>query len=119
VETVGSALLAAVSGLSYQRVADLVDLPATTVRGWIRRAKANSATVLADATAAVCARDADPVPGKPTGSLLGDMLDAVGRALNATVTRLGPHPAPWQLATVITAAGILSPHPTLHWRNAI
>lgn len=61
--------------------ADLVDLPATTVRGWIRRAKANSATVLADATAAVCALDADPVFANPTGSLLGD----VGRALSASL----------------------------------
>ena len=38
----------------------------------------------------------------PTGSALGDMLDAVGAALAAAVRRFGPVPAPWQLAVVIT-----------------
>ena len=58
------------------------------------------------------------VPTAHVRAAVASKLDAVGRALNATVRRLGPHPAPWQLATVITAAGIFSPHPTLRWRNA-
>lgn len=117
VEIVGSALVAAASGLSYRRVAELVDLPATTVRGWIRRARANSPTVEADATAAAHALDPNAAFAKPTGSPLGDMLEAVGRALSAAIRRIGPHRAPWQLATVITAGGILAVRPTPHWRT--
>ena len=41
VETVGAALLGAAGGLGHRRVAASVDLAATTVRGWLRRARAN------------------------------------------------------------------------------
>jgi hypothetical protein len=115
VETVGSALLAATSGLGYRPVAQLVGLPATTVRGWLQRARVNSETVRADATAAVYAFDPVAVSVPPTGSPLGDMLDAVGRAVSAAIRRFGPHAAPWQLATVITAAGILAARLSPRW----
>jgi hypothetical protein len=118
VETVGAALLAAASGLGYRRVAALVERPATTVRGWLQRARANSDTVRADATVAVHALDPNAVPIPPTKSPLGDMLDAVGRAGDAAVRRFGPHAAPWQLATVITAAGILAAVPSPRWHRS-
>ncbi|MFN0144379.1 MAG: hypothetical protein ACKVP6_13205 [Mycobacterium sp.] len=88
------------------------------MRGWIRRARANSPTVDGEATAAAYALDPNAAFAKPTGSPLGDMIEAVGRALSAAIGRFGPHRAPWQLATVITAAGILAVRSTPQWPTA-
>lgn len=115
VEQVGSALLGALSGLGYRRVADQVGVPATTVRGWLQRARADSAIVEADATAAVHALDPNAAHPSPTGSVLGDMLDAVGRAVAAATRRFGPGPTPWQLAVVITRGAIPAPRPQRVW----
>lgn len=111
VERVGSALVAAVGGLGYRRVAEQVGVPATTVRGWLQRARANSDIVRAEATVAVHALDPSAGSVSPTGSALGDMLDAVARAVAAAVRRFGPGPAPWQLAVVVTRGAILAPRP--------
>jgi hypothetical protein len=42
IETVWAALAAAAQGLGHRKVAEQVGVPATTVRGWLRRARANS-----------------------------------------------------------------------------
>ena len=117
-ETVGAALLAAAGGLGHRRVAAVVELPATTVRGWLRRARANSEAVRADAT--VATHQIDPTAHRfdPTGSALGDMVDAVGRAVAAWVLRFGPGPSPWQLAVGLTRAAILAPVPRPVWHRA-
>jgi len=111
IETVGAALLAAVAGLGHRHVAAQVGVPATTVRGWLRRATANADAVRATAT--VKLHDLDPMaaPLRPTGSALGDMVDAVGRAVAAWALRIGPPAAPWQLAAALTRGGILAPPP--------
>lgn len=109
VETVASALVAAAEGLGHRRVAVLVGRPPTTVRDWIRRARANSEVVRAAATVATCEFDPMAGPFVPRATPLGDMLESVGRAVSAAVCRLGPVGAPWQLAVVITRAGILTP----------
>jgi transposase-like protein len=111
VETVGAALLAAVGGLGYRRVAEAVGVPATTVRGWLQRARANSETIRVNATIAGHALDPMAARIDPTGTPLGDMVEAVGRAVAADIRRLGPGHPPWQLASVITRAGILAPRP--------
>lgn len=118
VETVGAALLAAASGLGHRRVAARVELPATTVRGWLRRARANSEAVRADATVATCLLDPMAHRFDPTGNALGDMVDAVGRAVAAWVLRFGPRTSPWQLAVTLTGAAILAPVPRPVWHRA-
>lgn len=111
VETVGAALLAAVEGLSYRRIAERVEVPATTVRGWLRRAKANSETIRANATIAFHALDPMAANIDPGASPLSDIVEAVGRAVAAHIRQLGPRHPPWQLALTITRAGILAPRP--------
>ena len=37
------------------------------------------------------------------------MVGAVGVAVAARIRRIGPVPAPWQLALIITVGGILAP----------
>jgi len=78
------------------------------VRGWLRRARLNAENVRISATIAV--NDLDPMatPLAPTGSVLADMVDAVGRAVQAAVVRLGPLHPPWQWV-LLTAGGILAP----------
>ena len=108
-ETVGAALLGAVRGLGYRRVADEVGVPATTVRGWLQRARANSETIRVNATLAASVLDPMLGPIQPKGSPLADMVEAVGVAVAARVRRLGPGAPPWQLALIITVGGILAP----------
>ena len=42
----------------------------------------------------------------PTGSALGDMVDAVGRVVAARVLRFGPGPFPRQLVVALTGAAL-------------
>lgn len=116
-ETVGAALVAAAEGLGFRRVAEHVERPATTVRGWLRRARTNSEVVRSDATVALHALDPNAERITPAGSALGEMLEVVGLATAAAVRRLAPMPPPWQVATAITAAGILASRPTRRWHR--
>lgn len=117
VETVAAALLAAAGGAGYRRIAEQIDRPATTVRGWLRRARVNCDAVRCDATVATYQLDVMADRLDPTGSTLGDMLDAVGRATSAWIRRFGPTTAPWPLAVAITGAAILAPVPTARWHG--
>jgi hypothetical protein len=80
--------------------------------------RANCDAVRVDATVATYRLDPMAGPFEPTGSALGDMVDAVGRAVSAWVLRLGPVPAPWQLAVALTGAAILAPVPRPAWRDS-
>jgi len=71
----------------------------------------------AHATVAVHALDPEAAPLPPTGTALGDMLDAVDRAL-AAAARFGPVPAPWQLAVVINGGAILALRPRPAWHGS-
>jgi hypothetical protein len=110
VNVVAAALLGAAAGLGHRAAAALVNRPSSTVRDWIRRARVNSEPVRVLATRRALALDSVAERFDPTGTPLGDMLDAVGRAVMASTLRLGPSGAgPWQHALVITRAGILAP----------
>lgn len=114
-EVVGAALLAAVNGAGHRTIAAQLGVPASTVRDWLQRARANSEVVRQDATVAFYALDANAAAIAPTGSALGDMVEAVGQAVAAAVRRIGPVPAPWRLAVSITRAAILAPRPARSW----
>lgn len=96
VETVGAALLAAVEGAGYRSVAAGLGLAATTVRGWLQRARANIETVRQEATRWLLALDPNADPPAPTGTELGDMVEALGQAVAARVRRFGPVCSPWR-----------------------
>jgi hypothetical protein len=80
-------------------------------RGRLRRQvrPAQAQWVRAEATG--LAQLADPLLGaaQPTGSTLGDALDALGCAVAAIVRRLGPIARPWPLAAVIARGRLLAP----------
>ena len=97
--------------LGHRRVAAHVGLPATTVRGWLRRARANSETIRVNATIAAHALDPLLAPIEAKGGPFADMVESVGVALAAYIRRLGPGAPPWQLALAITTGGILAARP--------
>jgi hypothetical protein len=121
VQVVTSALLAAAGGAGHRRVAELVDRPVTTVRDWLRRARRNAEAVRGDVM--LGRHHLDPSAGaiRPAGSVLGDMLEAVGAATAAWIRRFGPptHVSPFQIAVLITRAGILAKHPQPRWWGVV
>ena len=85
--TVGSALLASAAGFGHRRVADQLALPATTVRGWLRRARANHDEVWSTLTRRALELDPRASPAHPSGHPFGALLGAIGQAIGACSRR--------------------------------
>lgn len=117
-QTVGKALLAALDGFSHRRIAEVVDRPHTTVRGWIRRAQLNADRVWSHALRWALTLDpsVEPFSSKPAQPLEA-MVEAIGHAVAAWTRRLGPAAEPWHVAVLVTGALVLAPEhhgPTGH-----
>lgn len=98
VAVIGAALTARARGASIGAVAAAVaGVAFSTVRGWLRRFAVNAESVRARFT--VLAHDLDPLldPILPTGTGVGDAVEAIGVAAQAAARRLGPVEA-WSLA---------------------
>jgi hypothetical protein len=108
-DTIGAALLAKAAGHGHRTIATELGVAPGTVRGWLRRAAAWAEWVRGAATG--LALQADPLLGAaaPTGSALGDALDALGAAVAALVRRVGPIARPWPLAAIIARGRLLAP----------
>lgn len=106
VEVIGAALVAKAVGDGHRRAAERAGVPASTVRGWFRRFAVNAEAVRVWFT--VLAHDLDPVLGpiSPSGSTVGDAVEAIAAAARAATVRLGPMP-PWQFASRACRGGLL------------
>ena len=104
---IGTALADAASGAGHRKVAERLDRPASTVRGWIRRFRAVAARVAAHFMAWAAGLDAMLGPVAPAGSGLADAVEAVGVAARAASLRLGSR-LPWSWASVLTVGRLLS-----------
>jgi hypothetical protein len=107
VAVIGAGLTDAAGGAGHRKVAERLDRPASTVRGWIRRFRAAAARVAAHFTAWAARLDPMLGPVSPAGSLLGEAVEAIGVAARAVSLRFGPRP-PWSWASVLTVGGLLS-----------
>ena len=107
VEVIGAALVAKVSGDGHRRAAEEARVPASTVRGWFRRFAANAEAVRVWFT--VLAHGLDPLLGPiaPTGTGVGDAVEAIAVAARAAAVRLGAV-LPWQFAVRASRGGLLS-----------
>ncbi|MEO6491707.1 MAG: helix-turn-helix domain-containing protein [Ilumatobacteraceae bacterium] len=107
VEVIGAALVAKASGTGHRRVAERLGLPVSTVRGWLRRFARNAEMVRVWFT--VLAHDLDPLLAaiKPTATVVGDAVEAIGVAARASVLRLGPVGA-WSFASSASRGRLLS-----------
>lgn len=91
VDIVGAALLAKADGASHQAIAADLDLPADTVRGWVRRATA-TATWLHD-----------------RGLTLAHQLDPMLPAMSPPAPPWATRWPPWQLIALITGGATARP----------
>jgi hypothetical protein len=102
-------LLAKASGLGHRRIAATPGLPASTVRGWLRRFSRRAAELRALAAELAHRYDAELGPIAPQGSPTADAVEALGVAAGAVVRRFGPVRSPWPVISAITGAPLLSP----------
>ncbi len=95
VEVIGAALLAKEAGDGHRVIAAGLGLPATTVRGWLRRFAARSGEIRAYFVALAHRIDASLRAVEPRGSPSADALEAIGVAADAAARRFGPTPVWW------------------------
>jgi len=107
VEVIGAALVAKATGAGHRRVAAMVGVPVSTVRGWLRRFARSAEAVRVWFT--VLAHDLDPMlgPVAPTGTAVGDAVEAIAVAARAASLRLGLV-EPWRFASAASGGRLLS-----------
>jgi hypothetical protein len=108
VAVVVTALLAQQAGAGHRTIAADLDVPADTVRSWLRRA---ARAEWLRQRAKVRAHELDPMlPAiPPTGSTLGDALAALGIAAAAWRRRLGIAASPWQIIGLLAGGRLVAP----------
>lgn len=114
VEVVGEAIEAYVGGEARDLVATTLDVPADTVRGWLRRFRARASWLATIATTWAYKYDPMYTPRASTGSVLVDALSALGDAAAATRRLLGtsrPTASLWELVMMVTRGQLLVPLP--------
>jgi hypothetical protein len=109
VTVVGAGLLAKAGGLGHRRVAGGVGRPASTVRGWLRRAGRVAGRVLAVLGAVAAELGVEFVPPAPAGDAVASVVEAVGALARAVGRRLGGSCSPWRLAAVVCGGRLLAP----------
>ena len=104
---IGSALVAHAGGEGHRPIALRLGLPASTVRGWLRRFRARAETIAGFFTRWALVLAAGVDPPAPSGSPVGDAVEAIGMATRAAVIRFGPTP-PWPMVARLSGGGLLS-----------
>lgn len=113
VRVVGHALVRAARGETHREIADRLDAPLDTVRGWIRRARRSAHQLWTLGVTAVVTLDQDALPARERSDPLANALDALAAAAFAVRRRFGPaFGEPWPTITVLTRGRLLAPAPT-------
>ncbi len=110
VDVIGAALVASARGDGHRRIADMLGVPADTIRGWVRRVRTNSEWLRCRGTDVLCRFDPTPTPIMPASSALGDAIEALALAAAAITRRLGVLAPPWHLIAAFTAGQLLAEH---------
>ena len=103
---IGAALVLKAAGRGHRYAADRLGVPSATVRGWLRRFAAKAEVVRVWFT--VLAHGLDPLLGPitPTGTGVGDAVEAIAVAARAAALRLGST-LPWRFAVRASRGGLL------------
>lgn len=104
---IGAALEARATGAGHRPIATALGRPVSTVRGWLRRFTAAAQDVRAFFTRLLYALDPRASALVPQVGVVGDAVEAIGRAAGAAVVRLGPVP-PWEFAARASAGLLLA-----------
>ena len=115
VEIIGAALLAKATGQGHRRIAAALGLPATTVRGWLRRFQRRAAAIWALAVGLAHRDDPELGPIEARGSPISDAVEALGVAVAALIRRFGPIRSTWEAVSAMTGALLLSPTALPTW----
>lgn len=110
-DVVGSVLLRSAQGQSHRSIATRLDLPADTVRGWIRRVSGRAEWLRVQGVTTATTLDPmlgpiDPAPGR---TALADAVEALGVAAAAAQRLFGPSATPWQLIAMLAGGQLLTP----------
>jgi len=112
-EVIGAALSLSAKGTSGQEIADTLERPYETVRGWNRRVRDRAEEIRVHFTRWAVTVDAT-VDIAPTDSAFGDAIAAIGAAGRAAVLRrIADHP--WHFASS-TTSGLLLCNTNAPWR---
>jgi hypothetical protein len=109
---IGAALLGAARGQGHRTLAARLNLPAGTVRGWLRRARANAEPLRQFAVRTVTAVDPELLPTwvQPIG--WAEALQALAAAALAVVRRFGGNDVDlWPVIATITDGRLLATQP--------
>ena len=109
---IGQALVAAVRGSGHRRIALDLDVPAGTVRGWIRGARRSAVELRVTGIRAAVACDQDAVPAPSGRGELRCALECLGAAAVVVCRRLGlKHVSPWAMINILTRGRLLDMAP--------
>lgn len=107
VEVIGSALVEHSRGVGYRPIAERLGRPPSTVRGWLRRFRRWAAELAAFFVQWFLELATASDPPTPSGSAVGDVVEAVGLATKAGRARFGER-SPWRMAARLSGGGLLS-----------
>lgn len=109
VTVIGEALVAKANGAGHRPIAVLLDVPPSTVRGWLRRIALVAPQVLAVLAAVAAELGTEFTPPAVTVGAVAAVVELLG-ALSAAVARqLGGSCSPWRLAAVLSGGRLLAP----------
>jgi hypothetical protein len=96
IDVIGAALLAKAGGLGHRPIAARLQVPAATVRDWLRSLTHGAATLTAQAVTAARGQDILPGPSlaRGPGSELAQTLNALGAVARSFARTTLPQPAP-------------------------
>jgi hypothetical protein len=86
-----------------------LELPASTVRGWLRRIVSVTDRVVSVLAAVAAELGVDFVPPAPTAGPVAAVVELVGALARAVARRLGGSCSPWRLVAVVTGGRLLAP----------
>jgi len=109
VTVIGTALLAKAAGSGHRPIAVLLGVPASTVRGWLRRITVVAERVLAVLAVVAAQLGTEFVMPAAAAGPVGAVVELLGVLAAAVARRLGGSCLPWRLAAVLTGGRLLSP----------
>jgi len=102
----------AAAGLGCRTIAGAAGPGGDDGAGWLRRFAARAEPLRSAFTVLACELDADPLLPGPSGSAVADAVAAILAAALAAARRWGELASvlsPWELASAVSAGGLLSP----------
>jgi len=107
---IGAALLAAARGQGHRQPARGLQIPAATVRSWLRRARGNAESLRRIGVNTVVAVNPELLPTRARSSRLTEALEALAAAALAVARRFtGNESDLWPIINIITRGRLLAP----------